>query len=123
MPKKTTSICDSVKSIFDIYNTYKFKMENQELLKKTNLSLSDEKIEIITNFIKLIEMTLKYIPSEDSKMLEMIYIKNKHYTEFDCCQSSFFLKRKTICTKFYNLLFSQDHAAKINELVYSWKLN
>lgn len=123
MQKTNKCIFNDIKNIFDVYNMYKFKLENIELLNKTNLSIDDDKLELVVSFIKLIDVILDYLPEEDSKMIKMIFIKKKHYTEFSCSQSSYFSKRKSACLKFHKLLLTANKINQLEEFIYSLKLN
>lgn len=123
MPKDNKNIFNAIRDVFDIYNVYKFKLENLELLNKTNLSIPEDKLDLIINYIKLIDVILEYLPEEYSKLIKMVFIKKKHYTEFSCSPSSYFAKRKIACSKFHKLLLSSQKVNNLDEFIYSWKVN
>lgn len=112
-----------IKQVFDIYRNYKFKLDHQDLFKKSNLVIDDERIQKITDFIRLVDTALQFLHPEESKILVSSFINKIHYRQHSCSQSSFFVIRRKACKNLYNLIFSKIDSYEIEQMFYSLKMN
>ncbi len=121
--KSNLKIYKAIKQVFEIYKNYKFKLENQDLLRKSHLQLDDERVEKISDFIKLVDAAMRQLSKEERGILKMSFLDKVHYSECNCSQSTFFIKRKIACHKLYDLIFVKAQWHEIEQTFYSLKIN
>lgn len=121
--KSNISVYKTIKQVFEIYKNYKFKLDYQDLLKKSHLQLDEERVEKIRDFIKLVDTAMNHLAKEEQEILRMSFIDKIHYSKCNCSQSTFFIKRKQACFKLYDLIFVKSQRYEIDQSFYSLKIN
>lgn len=112
-----------LKSLFEIYNNYQFKITNKELMEKSNIIISNSEIDKMKDFINLIDQAIKFLDNEEQEIIRISFIDKIHYSKCNWSQSCFFVKRKKTSFKLYDLIFSQCKNFELNNIINCLKNN
>ncbi len=83
----------------------------------------DSLVKKISDFIKLVDAAMRQLSKEERGILKMSFLDKVHYSECNCSQSTFFIKRKIACHKLYDLIFVKAQWHEIEQTFYSLKIN
>lgn len=112
-----------VNEIFQIYQNYKFKINNYALLEESNLKIDSENYKKMLAFSSLVERAMDSMRDDDKNMIKLAYIDHIHYSQSSCSQSAYFTKRKIASKKFLNLLLDLEEVNNIASIMNLLKLN
>ena len=106
-------LAKKAKEIFSIYKSYKFQVDNINLLNSSlgylnnnnySVMIDNKKYEQMKDFLLLMDKVLEQLNEDEKNIIKLTYIDNIHYSQLPYCQSSYFLKRKLALKHFYELI-------------------